>query len=200
LVATVLLGCGSQPDPSSNGGSYQRIAGNDRLIVQCNTDCAATEADLGKLGATVNKRYENVAALAVTLPAGQLSALAALPSIKDAAKSRIIQLPKRKIIEGRPTQLKLAALKDLHPLVLKEQTLLDAIAKQPLDFGFDNALNKATVLHKAGQTGKGIIVAVIDTGTANNAEVVPALAGSVIGGETFVNFVDPLPNRRRPVR
>lgn len=191
LVATVLLGCGSQPDPSSNGGSYQRIAGHDRIIVQCSTDCAAAEADLGKLGATVNKRYENVAALAVTLPAGQLSALAALPSIKDVAKSRIIQLPKRKIVEGRSTQLKLAALKDLHPLVLKEQTLLDAIAKQPLDFGFDNALNKATVLHKAGHTGKGVIVAVIDTGTANNAEVVPALAGSVIGGETFVNFVDP---------
>lgn len=190
LLAAVLVGCGAQPEPSSSA-NYQRLAGNDRIIVQCSADCAAAEADLVKLGGTINKRYENVAALAVTLPAGQLSALGGLPSIKDVAKSRRIKLPPRKIIEGRPTQLKLAALKDLHPRVLKDQALLDVIAKQPLDFGFDNALNKATVLHKAGHTGKGVIVAVIDTGTANNPDVVPALAGSVIGGETFVNFVNP---------
>ena len=187
LFATALLGCGAQPEPSD----YKRIAGNDRIIVQCSAGCAAAEADLIKLGATVNKRYDNVAALAVTLPAGQLSVLSALPSIKDVAKSHIIKLPEHKIIEGRPTRLTLSALKDLHPVVLKEQALLDAIAKQPLDFGFDNALNKATVLHKAGQTGKGVVVALIDTGTANNPDVVPALAGSVVGGETFVNFADP---------
>lgn len=192
VLIVALLSCGTQPEPSTSDNSYQRIAGNDRIIVQCSSDdCTGAEADLVKLGATINKRYENVAALAVTLPAGQLSTLGALPSVKDVAKNRTIKLPAHKITEGRPTRLKLSALKDLHPLVLKDETLRDAIAKQPLDFGFDNTLNKATVLHKAGQTGKGVIVALIDTGTANNAEVVPALAGSVIGGETLVNFADP---------
>ena len=194
LFAAVLLGCGAQPEPSTNTtptSDYQRLGGNDRIIVQCSAECAAAEADLVKLGAVVNKRYENVAALSVTLPAGQLSALSALPSIKDVAKNRTVILPRNKIVEGRPTRLTLAALKDVKPQVLKDQALVDAIAKQPLDFGFDNALNKATVLHKAGQTGKGVIVGLIDTGTANNADVVPALEGSVVGGETFVNFVDP---------
>ena len=187
LFVAVLLGCSAQPEPSSSSGDYQRVAGNDSIIVQCSADCAAAEADLVKLGATVNKRYANVAALSVTLPAGQLSTLSTLPSIKDVAKNRTVKLPTHKITEGRQTQLRLATLKDLQPLALKDQTLLDAIAKQPLDFGFDNALNKATVLHKAGSTGKGVVVALIDTGTANNADTVPALAGSVIGGELFVS-------------
>ncbi len=192
VFVALLLGCGAQPEPASTGdSSYQRIAGNDRIIVQCSADCKATEADLAKLGASVNMRYENVEALAVTLPAGQLSALSALPSIKDVAKSHTIKLPSRKTTEGRPARLKLSALKDLRPQVLKDTALADIIAKQPLDFAFDNALNKATVLHKAGQTGKGVVVALIDTGTANNPDVVPALADSVIGGETFVNFADP---------
>ena len=194
LFAAVLLGCGAQPEPSitiTPTSDYQRVGGNDRIIVQCRTECAAAEADLVELGAVVNKRYENVAALSVTLPAGQLSALSALASIKDVAKNRTVTLPRNKIVEGRSTRLTLAALKDVQPQVLKDQDLVDAIAKQPLNFGFDNALNKATVLHKAGQTGKGVIVGLIDTGTANNADVVPALEGSVVGGETFVNFVDP---------
>ncbi len=182
LFAAVLLGCG----PQSESPNHQRITGKDQIIVQCAADCAAAEADLVKLGATVNKRYENVAALAVTLPSGQLGALGMLPSIKDVAKTRTIKLPGNRKIEGRSTRVTLAALKDLQPRILKEQALLDVIAKQPLDFGFDNSLNKATVLHKAGQTGKGVVVAIIDSGTANNADIVPALAGSVVGGETFV--------------
>ena len=191
LFVAILLSCGAQSQAATNNSDDQRANGKDRIIVQCRADCAAAEADLAKLGAIINKRYDNVAALAVTLPVGQLKTLSTLPSIKDVAKNRIVRLPGHRVIEGRPMRLTLAALKDLRPLVLKDRALLAAIAKQPLDFGFDNALNKATVLHKGGQTGKGVIVAIIDTGTANNADVVPALAGSVIGGETIVNFVDP---------
>lgn len=191
LLAVIMLGCSAQPEPTSNNGDYLRVAGNDRIIVQCSADCAAAEADLLKLGASINARFDNVAALTVTLPAGQLSTLSTLPSIKDVAKSRTLKLPGRKTSEGRKTRVTLATLKDLQPQILKDTALADVIAKQPLDFGFDNALNKATVLHKEGQTGKGVIVALIDTGTANNADVVPALAGSVIGGETLVSFADP---------
>ncbi len=191
LLVAGLLGCGAQPEPTGNNDNYQRIAGNDQIIVQCSTDCAAAEADLVKLGASVNTRFTNVAALAVTLPAGQLSTLSTLPSIKNAAKSRTLKLPEHKIIEGLPTRLTLAALKDVQPRRLTDQAVLDAIATQPLDFSFDNALNKANVVHAAGQTGNGVVVALIDTGTANNAEVVPALAGSVVGGETFVSSADP---------
>ena len=192
LLAVILFGCSVQSQAAANNIDYQRDADKDRIIVQCSADCAAAEVDLAKLGATINKRYDNVAALAVTLPLGQMKVLSTLPSIKDVAKSRIVKLPGHRMIEGRPMRLTLSALKDIRPVILKEQALQAAIAKQPLDFGFDNALTKATVLHKEGKTGKGIIVALIDTGTANNAEVVPALAGSVVGGETLVNFVDPV--------
>lgn len=192
LFAVMLLSCGTQLQAASNNQDYHRDTDKDRIIVQCSADCAAAEADLTKLGATINKRYDNVAALAVTLPLGQMKVLSTLPSIKDVAKNRIVKLPGHRMIEGRPMRLTLSALKDIRPVILKEQALQAAIAKQPLDFGFDNALTKATVLHKEGKTGKGIIVALIDTGTANNAKVVPALAGSVVGGETLVNFVDPV--------
>ena len=41
-------------------------------------------------------------------------------------------------------------------------------------------------MQASGNFGKGVVIAVIDSGTANNGDVVPALDGTVIGGEKFV--------------
>jgi subtilisin family serine protease len=47
-------------------------------------------------------------------------------------------------------------------------------------------------LHAAGKFGQNVVVAVIDSGTAN-VSTLPALSGSIIGGETFVPAAqDPL--------
>ena len=62
---------------------------------------------------------------------------------------------------------------------------LVGLAAAPEDYSFNNADVNAAPLHASGQTGNGVIVAVIDSGTANWSGV-SALSGTVMGGENFV--------------
>jgi len=64
-------------------------------------------------------------------------------------------------------------------------------AAQPDDYAFNNALIGAAALQAAGNLGDGVIVGVIDTGTANSPIIIPSLAGTVLGGENFVT-ADPV--------
>lgn len=56
----------------------------------------------------------------------------------------------------------------------------------PKDYLFNLDLTGAQTLHEEGYFGDGEIVVVIDSGVANNPQIVPSLAGSVIGGENLV--------------
>ena len=68
---------------------------------------------------------------------------------------------------------------------LDAEALAQTIASLPNDYNFNNSLINAAPIHAAGNTGQGIIVGLIDTGTTNSV-VVPSLAGTVIGGENFL--------------
>ena len=70
-------------------------------------------------------------------------------------------------------------------LVIDPDDLARFIGARPADYSFNNTSINAASVHAAGNLGAGIITAVIDSGTANSP-VVPALAGTVIGGESFV--------------
>jgi subtilisin family serine protease len=62
----------------------------------------------------------------------------------------------------------------------------------PANYRFNLDFTNVSPLHAAGRVGQNVVVAVIDSGTAN-VPGIPALSGSVIGGETFVPVaVDPL--------
>lgn len=185
LLLVALAGCSQSPAPSPESVDPP-LTGRDHIIVQCRSDCAVTERDLRSLGATTTNRFRNVAALAVTLPAGQLNRLSSLASVKDVAKNRSVHVPKARSIEGRSTLLQISAVENTRPRTLGGQALREALALTPRDFAQENIITNAATLHAAGLTGQGVVVAVIDTGTANNSDIVPALAGSVIGGETFI--------------
>ena len=56
----------------------------------------------------------------------------------------------------------------------------------PSDYLFNNALINANPVQAGGNFGDSVIVVVIDTGVANNPDVVSTLKDTVIGGESFV--------------
>ena len=66
------------------------------------------------------------------------------------------------------------------------------VAVNPANYNYNLALTNAAPLHAAGKIGQNVVVAVIDSGSAN-VSLLPMLSGSIIGGETFVPAVqDPL--------
>ncbi|HXI30722.1 MAG TPA: S8 family serine peptidase, partial [Vicinamibacterales bacterium] len=69
--------------------------------------------------------------------------------------------------------------------VIPDDRLTEFIGDRPADYSFNNALIKADGAQRAGNLGQNAVVAVIDSGTANSP-VVPALTGTVIGGESLV--------------
>jgi len=67
FLSVFLVSCGS-PSDAPHEDVDPPITASDRIIVQCRSDCAATENDLRPLGAKITNRFQNIAALAVTLP------------------------------------------------------------------------------------------------------------------------------------
>lgn len=149
-------------------------------VLQCHTECSALAAKITELGGTIKHRYRNVNALLISITADNIPRIQSLSEVKAVEKDRLVHAPipqeQQKMGFADSAQIKSLTGTDLSGL----------ISAAPANYSFNNGLTGASVLHEAGHTGKDVIVAVIDTGTANNAELVPALAGSVIGGENFV--------------
>jgi hypothetical protein len=75
--------------------------------------------------------------------------------------------------------------------------LAGAGAVVPADYLFNNSLIGATALHAQGNLGDGVIVGIIDSGTANSPVVAALPPGTVIGGESFVpGATEPGPTSR----
>lgn len=182
FAAAVLSACNEDSQPTL--GYYQPNTTPVRLIVQCNADCAAAATDVVRLGGHISNRYSNVAALVVTVPADKVDALNGLVSIKGAVKDKTLDAPRPAERAVKLAQTGVAT----RPLAASD--LADLKTKRPLNFLYNDIQTGAAALLERGITGNGIIVAVIDSGTANNPDVVPALADSVIGGENFVDFPD----------
>ncbi|MGE0455897.1 MAG: S8 family serine peptidase [Vicinamibacteria bacterium] len=153
----------------------------ERLIVRTPKPYDQMVATIRSLGGEVLHKYDNVDALAVSLPSRGMGALLALVGSDGVTKDVVVAAP-RPIEEAAVFA---AELPGAETLVLDASASAELLASAPANYSFNNALTGAATLHAAGQTGAGVVVAVIDSGTAN-APVVPALAGSVIGGENFV--------------
>lgn len=191
-IIVLLSGC-SDPQPSKKSlpgdtspqvlESAAYVKGSVSYIVQCETTCDAVATQVERAGGTVLRRFENIAALTVNIPAGTASTLADIPGVKGASKNSKIAIPPRRqrYSSGKLTR----AGKTVRQVALKPRKSINAV-NASLDFSYNNTLLKAAAVQAEGHVGKDVVVAVIDTGVANNADVVPTLAGSVIGGETFV--------------
>ncbi len=149
----------------------------EQVLIHCQGPCEI-DADVQGLGGTVTRVYDNIDACAVEIPRSAISELGNLPGVAQLFKDAEINAPE-------PQQT--ATLESVEGAVTFDpQELSGWLDQLPDNFSFNNALTGAAALHAQGQLGSGVVVAVIDTGTANNPAVVPALAGSVIGGETFL--------------
>ena len=150
----------------------------ESVIVRAPRPYTSISALVASLGGRVDYKYENVDALAVTIPHAHLAELSAAVGPEAITKDNLMAPP-------RPLERVDIPADDQ----LGEQSLPGAelvqLASAPEDYNFNNDSIHATELQSQGHLGTGVTVAVIDTGTAN-APVVAALAGTVLGGENFV--------------
>src|SRR6185295_18842399 len=129
-------------------------------------------------GARVNLVYQNVAGLAVTLPVSSVPAIQGRSDVTGMTKDLAVSLPPPADTQALPAPSS--------SQVVTTAQLPGFIGARPADYSFNNDLIGATTIQNQGFLGSGVVVAIIDSGTANNSTVVPSLAGSVIGGENFV--------------
>jgi hypothetical protein len=145
---------------------------DEALIVQCTRPCAAVTAAAVSAGGVVTAQYDNVDAVAVRVPKSAVPLLRSVAGPDAIRKDVMIASPKPELSE-------VSGQLDV------EVPNGSATAVNPNNYNYNLALTNVAPLHAAGKRGQDVVVAVIDTGTAN-VSTLPMLSGSVIGGETFV--------------
>ena len=156
----------------------QRGTARQRFIVNCPGACAAVAASVRDMGGDVTRQFENVEAIAVEVPSARGSDMTTLPGVAEVWKDVPVRAP-------APVAASSVTLETGDAQAIGETDLAGFIGARPADYNFNNSQINAAGVLAGGNLGAGVIVAVIDSGTAN-APVVPALAGTVVGGETFV--------------
>jgi hypothetical protein len=145
------------------------------IIIQCDKPCAGATAAITAIGGTVTYRYENIGAIAARVPAEGFNDVMASTGVEAVYKDVIVPAPN----PGEMAQIPASEIID----VISGEELTD-----PQDYLFDNDMTGASVLHAGGTFGFGVIVAVIDSGTANNPFVVPSWVGSTIAADAGFLF------------
>jgi len=164
----------------SNSSDSSQTRPGERYVIQCESTCDSVSAKITALGGKVTINYSNVNALAIDIPASIIENVQTLNGLKAIAKDRIVRIPEPAAIR------KVTLTGTQQPVIYQSKELNALLPTLPANYNYNNLLNGATELHLNNLTGSGVVVAIIDTGTANNADIVPSLAGSVIGGESFV--------------
>ena len=134
-------------------------AENERLIITCGADCAAVAANVTALGGTVNRQFKYSDAIAVTTDKAQRQAVMSIAGVARVQKDLIVAAPEPAI----KVDLEVAA----GTSAVTGAELAAAIGNEPAGYLFNNDLTGASAMFGAGYAGDGVIVAVIDTGTAN---------------------------------
>ncbi len=163
-------------------GSHRLLAADadEAFIVECTRPCSAVTATVAAAGGVVTQEFENIDAVAVRVPRAGVSALVSVAGATSVRKDAEIVAP-------GPSRV--AAVQGQVAEPLDATALLQGL---PANYNFNLDFTNVASLHAAGRTGQNVVVAVIDSGSAN-APGIPALTTSVIGGETFVPAVqDPL--------
>jgi subtilisin family serine protease len=157
------------------------------IIVRATRPYDSVKNAIRGLGGEIIYEYENLDAIAVTVPEDKLLSLSALVGASVLYKDVSIRAPEPPRIPGGVPAKGITLLK----LTPQGTTQLngDDLAALGATLGtnttYNNPFTGAAQLHANGIRGKGVVVAVMDSGVANSPKVV-SLAGSVIGGETFV--------------
>lgn len=149
-------------------------AGNTGVILKTPKPYAGVVAAVEAMGGTVTHQFENVDAIAALLPEERAVDLQEVSGVEKVYKD---------VVLPAPAPVGLTAV-DASQVVgtLTSAELEAALGSNPTDYLFDNAMTGADVLFGDGIFGSGVLIAVIDSGTANASSI----AGAVIGGENFV--------------
>lgn len=165
-------------------GASSAVAGDGTmrgLIIRGPKPYDSMIATVRSFGGQVTQQYENVEAIAVNVPEGRVAELAALIGPGKISKDAMIAHPHS---VSRPERFRQGA--SAVEQAAEVRALAEAeLAALPADYSFTNGMIGASSFHVQGLYGQGQTVAIIDTGTANSPAV-PALAGRVLGGESFV--------------
>ena len=155
------------------------------FLIECNPNCDSVAAAINQIpGARINYIFENVPGIAATIPVDAAAALQRRGDVVEVAKDIAVAPP-------RPLVDQPLAADSVQALTPAEVVNVSVTA--PSNYNYNNGLNGSAPLHAQGILGTNVVVAVVDSGTANNAAVVPSLAGSVIGGESLIPLAeDPL--------
>jgi subtilisin family serine protease len=156
-----------------------RPEGALELIVQTDGSPEALSGQVQNLGGSIEFIYENVPAMVISLPAGQVNSLAGLPGVVYVEKNRLVYLanepgPTRGVADF-PADI---AVEDLNGVAVEE---VDPAALGPgsLPAGYVNfTLTGADQVWEQTGYGSGSVVAVVDTGTAPNVCLSQAVIGA----------------------
>jgi len=157
-------------------------AKTEHVVIQSNGSRQELKSKVLAAGGKVRHEFKNAVAVSATVPTASMLSLLSTPGLKIKKVVNINQPTPRdpKGITKGVVKFKTNRIKfDVAGLSSK-------IKSFPADYSFNNDLINATAVQASGNLGKGVVIAVIDSGTANNGDVVPALDGTVIGGESFV--------------
>ena len=160
---------------------------HNRVIIRAVKPYDRLVSAVRDLGGQIHHRFENVDAVAVSVPEEGMAQLAAMAGVSAVMKDLIVEVPKpiERVAGSTDRGLVAPSLAAEATRVLDQPALDGVVAALPADYNFNNSLIGASTLHAQGKQGQDVIVAVIDSGTAN-APVVAALSGTVIGGENLV--------------
>lgn len=151
----------------------------ERIIVSSTSSKESLKKTIQNLGGTITHEYANVNAVSAVISPSGKAALDAMPDLKIAKDTVTVMNPDRSF-HGEPgTQ----ALIETQGSLQLDQTAIKTHAGTN-DYSFNNTLINATSVQAGGNLGQGVVVAVIDSGTANWSGV-PTLSGTVIGGQNF---------------
>jgi len=166
--------------PLIMAANFQTVqAENSNFIINCQSDCSALIEKVATLGGAVTHKYANINAISVSMDNDNRAELMSIQPNAIVTKDKTFNLPSPK------ESFELTNSADIREVKGAElASLLDS--EIPDGFEYNNLITGAALMNSAGFTGNGTIVAVIDSGTANNGAVVASIAGSVIGGENFV--------------
>lgn len=182
----ILVSCGSGDKSSdvaknTTAPTQRTLQATEDILVQCANDCSEAIVSINAVRGVVKQRFNNVEGLSATIPVGSFLTLSRMPGITDAGKDAIQPSPK-------PTlEQKIIPQSIIRQYALANESDRTLSRVIPKSFAYDSILTGATELHAEGNFGDDIVVAIIDSGTANNADTVPALADSIIGGESFID-------------
>ena len=153
----------------------------EQLIVKCAKPCAGAIGAVAAVGGETTYVYDNVDAIAVSVPASRVADLTFAVGADAVRKDATVTLPPREVTEADNA---------IAANALSGDEIAGFVGAQPANYNYNNSLNNAADLHAAGSIGNNVVVALIDSGTAL---ATTALPGTVIGGENFVPLpVDPV--------